>query len=91
MPAGLGEFFASMEEELGVDIWDPDEAAHTTPDELIAHVLATVPDVGGEMSDSQRRDYVESVLQELMEQVLGITRYEESATFAEILRSARRR
>jgi hypothetical protein len=91
MPAGLGEFFASMEEELGVDIWDPDEAAQTTPDELIDHVLETVPDVGGEMSHTQRRDYVESVLQELMEQVLGITQYDEGATFAEILRSARRR
>jgi hypothetical protein len=91
MPAGLGELFASMEEELGVDIWDPKEAAHTTPAELIAHVLDTVPDVGGPMSDSQRREYVETVLEELMEEVLGITRYDEDATFAEILRSARHR
>ena len=91
MPAGLGEFFATIEEELGVDIWDADEAAQTTPDELVAHVLETVPDVGGQMSDSERREYVEGVLEELMEQVLGITKYDESATFAEILRSARRR
>ena len=91
MPAGLGEFFAAMEEELGVDIWDPDEAAQTTPDELVAHVLETVPDVGGPMSEAERREYVETVLAELMEQVLGITQYDDSATFAEILRSARRR
>jgi hypothetical protein len=91
MPAGLGELFALMEEELGVDIWDPQEAVHTTPTELIAHVLETVPDLGGPMSDAQRREYVETVLEELMEQVLGITRYDEDATFAEILRSARRR
>jgi hypothetical protein len=91
MPAGLGEFFATIEEELGVDIWDADEAAQTTPAELIAHVLETVPDVGGQMSDTERREYVEGVLEELMEQILGITQYEESATFAEILRSARRR
>ena len=91
MPAGLGELFALMEEELGVDIWDPEEAAQTTPGELVAHVLETVPDVGGPMSDAERREYVETVLEELMEQVLGITRYDEDATFAEILRSARRR
>jgi hypothetical protein len=91
MPAGLGELFALMEEELGVDIWDPEEASQTTPGELIAHVLETVPDVGGPMSEAQRREYVETVLEELMEQVLGITRYDEDATFAEILRLARRR
>lgn len=91
MPAGLSELFASMEEELGVDIWDPEEAAQTTPDELIAHVLETVPDVGGPMSDAERREFVETVLEELMEQILGITQYDEGATFAEILRSARRR
>jgi hypothetical protein len=91
MPAGLGELFASMEEELGVDIWDPDEAAQTTPDELITHVLETVPDVGGAMSESARREYVETVLEELMEQILGITQYDETATFAEIVRAARRR
>ena len=91
MPAGLGELFALMEEELGVDIWDPDEAAQTTPTELVEHVLHTVPDVGGPLSSEQRREYVETMLEELMEQVLGITRYDEHATFAEILRSARRR
>jgi hypothetical protein len=91
MPAGLGELFALVEEELGVDIWDPEEAAQTTPTELIAHVLETVPDVGGSMSDVERREYVGTVLEELMEQVLGITQYDEEATFAEILRSARRR
>jgi hypothetical protein len=91
MPAGLGELFAMMEEELGVDIWDPEEAAQTTPGELIDHVLQTVPDVGGPMSDAQRREYVETTLEELMEQVLGITRFDQDATFAEILRSARRR
>ncbi len=56
MPAGLGELFALVEEELGVDIWDPEEAAQTTPTELIAHVLETVPDVGGSMSDAERRE-----------------------------------
>jgi hypothetical protein len=91
MPAGLSELFALVEEELGVDIWDPEEAAQSTPGELIAHVLDTVPDVGGSMSDAERREYVETTLEELMEQVLGITRYDEDATFAEILRSSRHR
>jgi hypothetical protein len=91
MPAGLGELFALMEEELGVDIWDPGEASHTTPTELVDHVLYTVPDVGGSLSDAGRREYVETVLEELMDQVLGITQYDQNSTFAEILRSARRR
>ena len=91
MPAGLGELFAVMEEELGVDIWDPDEAAQTTPSELVDHVIQTVPDVGGPLSDDERREYVETVLEELMEHVLGVTRYDQNATFAEILRSARSR
>jgi hypothetical protein len=91
MPAGLAELFATMEEELGVDIPDPDEAAQTTPRELIDHVLDTVPDFGAPMSDAERREYVETMLEELMEQVLGITQYDEGATFAEILRAARRR
>ena len=91
MPAGLDEFFALMEEELGVDISDRDEAAQTTPGDLVAHVLQTVPDIGGPLSDAQRREYVETMVEELMEQVLGITRYDEDATFAEILRTARRR
>jgi hypothetical protein len=91
MPAGLDELFALMEEELGVDIWDREEAAQTTPGELIAHILQTVPDVGGPMSDAQRREYVETMLEELMEHVLGITRYDEEVTFAEILRAARHR
>jgi hypothetical protein len=91
MPAGLGELFALMEEELGVDIWDPHEAAQTTPSELVDHVLETVPDVGGPMSDAHRREYVENTLEELMDQVLGISQFDQNATFAEILRSARRR
>ena len=91
MPAGLGELFAMMEEELGVEIWDPHEAEQTTPGELITHVLETVPEVGGPIPDAQRREYVETMLEELMEQVLGITRYDENSTFAEILRSARHR
>jgi len=90
MPAGLGELFALLEEELGIDIWVED-AAHTTPVDFVAHVLDTAPELGGPMSDAQRREYVEGVLEELMDQVLGITEYDEDATFAEILRAARRR
>ncbi len=90
MPAGLGDLFALLEEELGIDIWAED-AAQTTPVDLIAHILETEPEVGGPMSDPQRREYVEAVLRELMDQVFGITEYDEDATFAEIVRSARRR
>jgi hypothetical protein len=90
MPAGLGELFALLEEELGIDIW-ADDAAQTSPADFIEHILDTAPDVGGPMSDEQRRAYVEGLLQELMDEVLGITEYDEDASFAEILRSARRR
>jgi hypothetical protein len=90
MPAGLGDLFALLEEELGIDIWAED-AANTTPADFVAHVLDTAPEVGGPMPASQRRDYVEELLQELMDQVLGISEYDEDATFAEILRAARRR
>jgi hypothetical protein len=90
MPAGLGELFALLEEELGIDIWT-DDASHTSPTDFIEHVLDMAPEVGGPMSDTQRRAYVEGLVQELMDEVLGITDYDEDATFAEILRSARRR
>jgi hypothetical protein len=90
MPAGLGELFALLEEELGIDIWAED-AAHTTPADFVEHVLDAAPDAGGSMPEAQRREYVEGLLQELMDQVLGITEYDEDATFAEILRAARRR
>ena len=90
MPAGLGELFALLEEEFGIDIW-ADDAAQTSPADFIEHVLDSAPDVGEAMSEAQRRAYVEGLLQELMDEVLGITEYDEDATFAEILRSARRR
>lgn len=91
MPAGLRELFAALEEELGVDIWDADEAAQTTPAEMLRHVLDTVPDVGGAMPDGDRRDFVTTTIEELIESVLGVTHYDEDTTFAEIVRSARRR
>ena len=90
MPAGLGELFALLEEELGIDIW-ADDAAQTSPVDFVEHILDTAPDVGEDMSEPQRRAYVEGLVQELMDEVLGITDYDEDATFAEILRSARRR
>ncbi len=43
------------------------------------------------MDDDERRDYIDSVLGELMAQVLGITRYDEEMPFHEIVRSARRK
>ena len=89
MPGGLSELFAMIQDEFGVDIEDPRDAAQTTPSELIAYVLDSAPEVGGPMSDAERRQYVEEVLGELMEQALGVTRYDEESTFAEILRSAR--
>jgi hypothetical protein len=90
MPAGLAELFALLEEEFGIDIW-ADDAAQTSPADFIDHVLDTAPEVGGPMSDAQRRAYVEGLVQELIDEVLGVTEYDEDATFAEILRSARRR
>ena len=86
MSVDLGELFASVEEEFDVPL-DAAATAHMSPQELVEHM----PEPGERMDDDERRDYVDSVLGELMAQVLGITRYDADTPFHEIVRSARRK
>lgn len=90
MSVDLGEFFASVEEEFDVAI-DGASAPHMSPLELVDYIVEHMPEPGERMDDDERRDYVDSVLGELMAQVLGITRYDEATPFAQIVQHARRR
>lgn len=90
MAVDLGEFFAGVEEEFDVAI-DAGSAPHMSPRELRDYIVEHMPEPGERMDDDERRDYIESVLGELMAQVLGITRYDEELPFAQIVQHARRR
>lgn len=90
MSVDLGELFASVEEEFDVPL-DAAAAAHMSPRELVEHLVENMPEPGERMDDEERRDYIDSVLGELMAQVLGITRFDEEMPFHEIVRSARRK
>ena len=90
MSVDLGELFASVEEEFDVPL-DTDATRHMSPRELVEHIVENMPEPGERMDDEERRDYIDSVLGELMAQVLGITRYDEEMPFHEIVRSARRK
>ena len=90
MSVDLGELFASVEEEFDVPL-DTDATRHMSPRELVEHLVENMPEPGERMDDEERRDYIDSVLGELMAQVLGITRYDEEMAFHEIVRSARRK
>lgn len=91
MPVDLSALITAVEDEFGVEIENADAAEVTTPRELATFVVENMPEPGEFMDDEERQEYVESVLGELMAQVLGITRYDEEATFGEILQAARRR
>ncbi|MHB1072798.1 MAG: hypothetical protein ACYC3Q_08230 [Gemmatimonadaceae bacterium] len=91
MPIDLSALITSVEDEFGVEIENADAAEVTTPRELALYIVENMPEPGEHMDDDERRDYVESVLGELIAQVLGITRYDEESTFGEILQRSRRR
>lgn len=90
MSVDLGELFASVEEEFDVSL-DESAARYMSPRELSDYVVEHMPEPGERMDPDERRDYVDSVVGELMAQVLGITRYDEDVPFGEIVKSARRR
>lgn len=91
MPVDLSALITSVEDEFGVEIENADAAEVTTPRELALYIVENMPEPGEHMDEDERRDYVESVLGELIAQVLGITRYDEESTFGEILQRSRRR
>jgi hypothetical protein len=90
MSVDLGEFFASVEEEFDVEI-DGGSAPHMSPRELGDYIVEHMPEPGERMDEDERRDYTDSIIGELMAQVLGITRYDEDMPFAQIVQHARRR
>ena len=91
MPVDLSALITSVEDEFGVEINNADAAEVTTPRELAQYIVENMPEPGEHMDEDERIDYVESVLGELIAQVLGITRYDEESTFGEILQRSRRR
>ncbi len=91
MPVDLSALITSVEDEFGVEIENADAAEVTTPRELALYIVENMPEPGEHMDEDERHDYVESVLGELIAQVLGITRYDEESTFGEILQRSRRR
>ena len=90
MSVDLGELFASVEEEFDVPI-DAGAATSMSPRELCEFIVENMPEPGERMDPEERVEYVDSVLGELMAQVLGITRYDETMAFAALVQHARRR
>jgi hypothetical protein len=83
MSWALDEFFASVEEEFGVGIDDPEQL--DTPGAVIDYVATETPPADG-MDDEEHRDHIAGVIGELMARTLGITRYREDSRFVQDLR-----
>jgi hypothetical protein len=83
MSWALDEFFASVEEEFGVDIEDAEQL--DTPGAVIEFVSGATDPADG-MDEDEHRDHVASVVGELMARTLGITRYREDWRFVEDLK-----
>ena len=83
MSWALDEFFASVEEEFGVEIGDTGQL--DTPGAVIDYLAAATRPADG-MDDEEHRDHVAAVVGELMARTLGITRYREDWRFVEDLR-----
>lgn len=85
MSWALDEFFAAVEDEFGVEVGDADTSCLDTPGAVIDFVVDQTTASDG-MDPDEHRDYVASVIEELIARTLGITRYREDARFVEDLR-----
>ena len=83
MSWALDEFYASVEEEFGVEIEDTEQL--DTPGAVIDYVAAETQSQDG-MDEEEHRDHVAAVVGELMARTLGITRYREDWRFVEDLK-----
>jgi hypothetical protein len=83
MSWALDEFYASVEEEFGVDIGDAEQL--DTPGAVIDFVATSTPAEDG-MDEEEHRDHVAAVIGELMARTLGITRYRDDWRFVEDLK-----
>ena len=84
MSWALEEFFAAVEEEFGVPMGDGDVGFLETPGAVIDFVVDNTQPSDG-MSDDEHREYVSSVIGEIMARTLGVTRYTESSRFVQDL------
>ncbi len=84
MSWALEEFFAAVEEEFGVPMGDGDASFLETPGAVIDFVVDNTQPSDG-MSDDEHREYVSSVIGEIMARTLGVTRYTESSRFVQDL------
>ena len=84
MSWALEEFFAAVEEEFGVPTGDGDVSVLETPGAVIDFVVDNTRPSDG-MSDDEHREYVSSVIGEIMARTLGVTRYTESSRFVQDL------
>jgi hypothetical protein len=84
MSRPLDEFFASVEDEFGVDL-DGHHDIFDTPGAVIDYVVGETPPSDG-MTGEEHRDHVAAVVGELMARTLGITRYQEDSRFLQELR-----
>ncbi len=85
MAFALDEFFASIEEEFGLDVPDADRDSLTTPGEVVDY-LVEYSSVAEDLDGEDRRDHIAGVIGEIMAQTLGVTRYRETSRFVEDLR-----
>ncbi len=83
MSWALDEFFASVEEEFGVEIEDTEQL--DTPGAVIDYVAAATQAQDGR-DDEEHRDHIAAVVGELMARTLGITRYREDWRFVDLSR-----
>ena len=81
MSWALDEFYASVEEEFGVEIEDTEQL--DTPGAVIDYVAAETQSQDG-MDEEEHRDHVAAVVGELMARTLGITRYREDWRFEDL-------
>lgn len=81
MSWALDEFLASVEEEFGVSIEDPEQL--DTPGAVIDYVASETSPPDG-MNEDEHRDHIASVVGELMARTLGITRYREDWRFSDM-------
>jgi len=90
MSVDLGELWASVEEEFDVEL-EASAARHMSARELVEFIVENMPEPGEHMDEDDRREYVDSVLGELMAQTLGITRYDPDMAFHQLIRASNRR
>jgi hypothetical protein len=85
MGLALDTFFAAVEEEFDLSIDDDARDALATPGAVIDFVADEAEPLDG-MNAEAHRDHVAAVIDELMDQCLGVTVYTEDSRFLQDLR-----